>query len=195
MRLCVVAAIALLVSACEGDECEIGQTRCLGDTLEACRQGTWERQDCAGACFLSGDHPICSLLPEPDPSCGTLPATCVEPDTRIDCVDGWRITEKRCDTDGGCVEFDAPNQYYDDVAHRAVCSLEAEQDPMCDPGIYDGYCATPNTAITCWGGYVIQRDECKPRAATSGRDSCYDHGSWVVCTTPVVSHEGSEYGN
>lgn len=150
---------------------------------------------CAGTCFLADDTPLCSLLPEPDPLCGDQPATCADEQTRIDCVDGWRTAEKRCDTAGGCVEFDAATCCSDYVGHRAVCSLEPEQDPLCEPGVYDAYCATPTTAITCWNGYVIQRVECTDQTTPSGDDPCYDHGYWADCITPEVTHEGSEYGD
>jgi hypothetical protein len=168
---------------------------CDGDAVLSCEDGlaVWVVA-CAGPCFLVGDTPTCSLLPEPDPLCGDLPATCADEQTRIDCVDGWRTAEKRCDTAGGCVEFDAATCCSDTVGHRAVCSLDAEQDPMCEPGIYDAYCATPTTAVTCWYGYVILRDECADQATSSGDDPCFDHGYWAECITPVLSHEGSEYG-
>jgi hypothetical protein len=169
---------------------------CDGSQVVECDNGLAVRvESCAGTCFVYGDAHLCSLLPEPDPLCGDDPAACADEQTRIDCINGWRTAEKRCDTAGGCVEFDAATCCSDNVFHRAVCSLQPEQDPMCEPGVYDAYCATPTTAITCWSGYVIQRVECADQPTPSGDDPCYDGGYWADCITPVVSSEGSEYGN
>jgi len=168
---------------------------CDGAAIVHCDEGlAVEIVPCEGICFVSDGDPVCSTMTEPDPLCADLDATC-DGDTRIECVDGWRTVEKECNTDGGCVEFDAATCCSDLVRHRAVCALEVEQDPMCEPGIYDAYCATPTTAVTCWNGYVIARDECTDEPTSSGYDPCYDHGYWADCLTPVVSHEGSEYGD
>lgn len=151
-------------------------------------------EECAGTCFVSGESPWCSLLPEPDPLCQD-DAACADEQTRIGCVDGWRTVETECNTAGGCVELDASGQGGDQVLHRAVCSLDTERDPMCAAGEYDAYCRTPTEGVTCWDGVVIQRFTCADQQTPSGDDPCFDHGNWVECLTPVVAHEGSEYGD
>jgi hypothetical protein len=189
--LCAVEAEPYAACPNQSDPVDL----CDGAAIVRCDQGLAVGiVPCEGTCFLEGGDPFCSILPQPDPLCAGLEATCAG-DTRLECVGGWRTAEKPCDTDGGCVEFEAATCCSDEVLHRAVCSLEAEQDPMCQPGVYDAYCATPTTAITCWAGYVIQRDECTDQPTPSGDDPCYDHGDWAECLTPVVTHEGSEYGS
>ncbi len=170
---------------------------CDGPRLVYCNEGlATEIYECAGTCFMSDGKPLCSLFPDKDPLCDGTEVTCVDPETRIECVDGWRIAERECGAEGGCVEFDAPGKFSNQgIEHRVVCSLEADQDPMCVPGVYDGYCRTNRIGITCWSGYVIQRTECAPTEDSGGPSPCVDLGNWVRCTTDIVSEEGSEYGN
>ena len=170
---------------------------CDGDRAVGCEDGLAVRiDDCPGACFVADSGAAtCSLLPEPDPLCTTEKyVACADAQTLIECTDGWRTGEEQCNTEGGCVEFDAPDQYGRD-GHRAVCSLAAERDPMCGAGIYDGYCPTRRTGVTCWDGYVIYRFECEARDdGSTTPPPCYDHGDWVSCTTDYASQEGSPDG-
>jgi len=117
------------------------------------------------------------VLVDEDPLCkSNVASTCADIATCAGCRSGYRDAQQTCATDVGCLTATVALQ--DDSFEVSICALEPALDPNCKDDTLNGQSAYCDglVLVSCFGGYVVQRDECAPGSTPSGDDPCFDHG-------------------
>jgi len=142
---------------CERRDCEQERRHCEGTAIVSCVSPcsdvgchrTWEYEQCESACVQSeSGFPFCASSSVRDPNC-VAQHSC-GPDGPIECRDGYRISEQRCDAGTQCVALN----------EVALCAVGDVPDPRCSASAIPGPTCTGNSLLRCTLGFAVEEVSC-----------------------------------
>jgi hypothetical protein len=182
---------ALLVSACGGDECVLGEVRCMGNRPELCvapEEGAdprWIPTSCEAGFCREPSEPnsaaLCAQTEQPVPECGDGQRSLCRGNEAVDCRDGYVVRALDCTT-GAVFPASAspqpgvPDGFCMTLLDGAFCALEEVENPLCNGASFavcDG-----NELLSCLAGFVYARSSC------SGDTTCVAEQPHATCAVP-----------
>jgi len=174
--LLILVVISLVMSACNTDECALGQFRCRGNVAEFCSgeeraPNKWVSTDCGpGFCHLSSKPnvpPFCALTEGPDPRCSAPDTEFCQDNEFVRCREGYVVQTYDCMTSasfGGPLDHaSAASGYCANVDNAAFCSLESAPSLLCRAQSDSaGRTCDGDQLLLCVGGYLVSREACPP---------------------------------